>query len=322
MARYSGGGGYRSGSSGGYRSGSSGGSSGGYRGGSSGGSSYGNGRSGAAASGRGSGGSYRGASSGRSSGAFGASRGGSTSSGSGRAAGKSYSANTKSFIAGKIAGQYQAKGYSKPHAQHIGNKVVSKMPGTFQSGPGSTPSWTAGVVTGRNQSLYGYGLSRSTYIGNAVVRKQVARKTRSSAGAPVSPRSSGGGTKIANNLARSRSSLPTRSTPRVLRQTSKIRFQQEPLHGHATSPPQASAMVNGLVVESGRATRVPQTTAPASGVAPQTKIQGWVATDHSTPGAVQPAASKIAGWAVATHLSSGAPAGEDGMTPQSQRDHR
>ena len=314
MARYTGGGGYR------------GGFSGGYRGGSSGGRSYTSGSSGASVSGRGSDGSYRGGSSGRSSSAFGAAsgaaRGRSASAGSGRAAGMSYSANTKSFVAGKIAGQYQAKGYSKPHAQHIGNKVVSKMPGTFQPGPGSTRSWTAGVVTGRNQSLYGYGLSRSTHIGNAVVRKQVASKTRTSAGAPISPISSGVRTKIANNLARSRGSLPTRSTPRVLRQISKIRFQREPLHGHATSPPQASGVLKAPRSKSTRLTQVTQTTPPATGVAPQSKVQGWVATDLYTPGAVQPAASKIAGWTTATHPSSGDPAGDDGNTPQSQRDDR
>lgn len=310
MARYNGGGGYR------------GGSSGGNRGGSGGGRSHGSDSSGASVSGRGSGGSYRGGSSGRSSSAFGASRGRSASSGSGRAAGKSYSANTKSFIAGKIAGQYQAKGYSKPHAQHIGNKVVSKMPGTFQFGPGSTRSWTAGVVTGRNQSLYRYPLSRSTYIGNAVVRRQVARNIRTSAVTPISLTSSGGGTKIANNLARSKSSLPTRFTPRVLRQISKIRFQQEPLDGYTTSPPQASEGLNAPRSESPRLTRVTQATSTAPSGASQTKIQGWVETDDSMPGAMQPAPSKIVGWIAAKHPSSGNPAGEDGMIPQRQREDR
>ena len=45
-----------------------------------------------------------------------------------------FSANTKSFVSGKISGQYRAKGYSRAHSQHIGNAVVGKMHGTFKSG--------------------------------------------------------------------------------------------------------------------------------------------------------------------------------------------
>ena len=85
---------------------------------------------------------------------------------SGTSEGRTYSSKTKSFISGKIAGQYRAKGYSKSHAQHIGSAVVGKMSKTFRSGSGSKRSYQAGLITGRYQSHYSAG--RSTNIGNAV----------------------------------------------------------------------------------------------------------------------------------------------------------
>jgi len=189
----------------------------------------------------------------------------------GKTSGHSYSANTRSFVAGKIAGQYQAKGYSKAHAQNIGNKVVKKMDGTFRSGSGPTRSWTAGVVTGRNQGLYGYGLSRSTYIGNTVVRKQAAAKARAG-GATVTSSS-----KIVNNVARTRSPLPAVSAPRLLSRISKLRFQ---MHTQASILPPASAPIRPRSKVLGFVGAAPSATVAAAApgtttVAPISKIAAW-----------------------------------------------
>ena len=66
-----------------------------------------------------------------------------------------YSANTKSYVAGKISGQYRAKGYSRARSQRIGNAVVAKMGSTFKSGRGSKGSYTKGYKLG-----YGYSASK------------------------------------------------------------------------------------------------------------------------------------------------------------------
>lgn len=189
----------------------------------------------------------------------------------GRTSGRSYSANTRSFVAGKIAGQYQAKGYSKAHAQNIGNIVVNKMGGTFRSGNGSTRSWTAGVVTGRNQGLYGYGLSRSTHIGNAVVRKQAAAKARTGGAAVISS------SKFVNNVTRTRSQLPAVSAPRLLRRISKGRFQ---MHTQASILPPASAPIQPRSKVLGFVGTVPSATVAAAApgmttVAASSKIAAW-----------------------------------------------
>jgi len=152
-------------------------------------------------------------------------RSGSSTGGSSQ--GRSYSANTKSFIAGKIAGQYQAKGYSKTHAQDIGNKVVGKMNGNFQPGSGSRQSHTAGVVTGRNQGLYGYGLSRATYIGNAVVRKQAAVRARGAQESAQMPTSLSQRSKVIKSVARNAGAMQLPAPTRQLRDRSKIRFYQQ-----------------------------------------------------------------------------------------------
>ncbi|WP_431796981.1 hypothetical protein [Microbacterium kunmingense] len=150
-----------------------------------------------------------------------------SSAAAGRSPGRSYSANTKSFIAGKIAGQYQAKGYSKAHAQDIGNKVVGKMNGAFQPGSGSRQSHTAGVVTGRNQGLYGYGLSRATYIGNAVVRKQAAVRARGEQESAQMPTSLSQRSKVIKSLARNAGAMQLPAPTRQLRDRSKIRFYKQ-----------------------------------------------------------------------------------------------
>ena len=68
-----------------------------------------------------------------------------------------FSANTKSFVSGKISGQYRAKGYSRAHSQHIGNAVVGKMHGTFKSGRGSKKSYGKGFKVGYGRSSWHYG---------------------------------------------------------------------------------------------------------------------------------------------------------------------
>lgn len=94
-----------------------------------------------------------------------------------------YSAKTKSFVSGKIAGQYQARGFSKSRAQYIGNAVVNKMHKTFQSGKSSTKSYAAGVVTGQYQERYGYSISKAMRVGNTTVRslknKQITNRRSS-----------------------------------------------------------------------------------------------------------------------------------------------
>lgn len=297
MARYGGGAGYRGGRSGKGRA-----SGGGHLGYSASRSSYGAGRS-YSGSTRGSGWS------GGRSATPGSAAGRGNSSDAGRIGRNSYSSNTKSFVAGKIAGQYQAKGYSKAHAQSIGNKVVGRMAGTFQSGSGSPRSWTAGVVAGRNQGLYGYGLSRSTHIGNTVVRKQLARSN--SAGAATS---SGGATKVVNKIARSKRSLPTRTGYRMLRQISKIRFQQEPLSVSVVRPIRGAlspsrSKILGL-------TRVTSAHPPAA--APLMKIRGWAETLDGPPPATQPPASKIARWLAATRPSSKSPVAQEQLPPSTR----
>ncbi len=189
----------------------------------------------------------------------------------GRTSGASYSANTRSFVAGKIAGQYQAKGYSKSRAQDIGNKVVNRMGSRFRSGSGSSRSWTAGVVTGRNQRLYGYGLSRSTYIGNAVVRKQAASKARTGNSAMSSS------SKIVNNTARIHRRLLDLSAPRPQRRISKLRFQMHTQAstlspGSAPAQPRSKALgFVGAVLAATVSPAAPGTTT----VPPTSKIAAW-----------------------------------------------
>lgn len=223
MARFSGGGYRGGGGNGGYRGGSSGGSFGGGR-------SSGSANSSSSGAGRSTSGSRGGGVSGRSSngragGSSSHARSGSATAGSRQA--RSYSANTKSFIAGKIAGQYQAKGYSRARAQDIGNKVVGKMHATFRPGSGSRQSHTAGVVTGRNQGLYGYGLGRATYIGNAVVRKQAAVRARGAQESAQMPTSLSQRSKVIKSLARSASAMQLPAPASQLRDRSKIRFHQQ-----------------------------------------------------------------------------------------------
>lgn len=76
---------------------------------------------------------------------------------SGRGNRGKFSANTKSFVSGKISGQYRAKGYSRAHSQHIGNAVVGKMHGTFKSGRGSKKSYGKGFKVGYGRSSWHYG---------------------------------------------------------------------------------------------------------------------------------------------------------------------
>ena len=78
-----------------------------------------------------------------------------------------FSASTKSYVAGKISGQYRAKGYSRSRSQHIGNAVVGKMGKTFKSGHGSKKSYGKGFKVGYGQTTaprhraYSGGISRS-----------------------------------------------------------------------------------------------------------------------------------------------------------------
>ena len=69
----------------------------------------------------------------------------------GRGSRGKYSANTKSYVAGKITGQYRAKGYSRARAQHIGNAVVGKNGRSFKSGRGSKKSFGKGYKIGHGQ---------------------------------------------------------------------------------------------------------------------------------------------------------------------------
>lgn len=73
----------------------------------------------------------------------------------GRGSRGKYSANTKSYVAGKISGQYRAKGYSRARSQRIGNVVVAKMGSTFKPGRGSKGSYAKGYKLG-----YGYSASK------------------------------------------------------------------------------------------------------------------------------------------------------------------
>ncbi|WGT46681.1 hypothetical protein [Tessaracoccus lacteus] len=143
-------------------------------------------------------------------------------SGAGWTSGQRPLENTKSFVAGKIAGQYQAKGYSKAHAQSIGNKVVGKASGTFQTGRGSTKSFAAGVVTGRNQGIYGYSLSRSTNSGNAGARKQVDLRKQA-----AGPKTRAQRSKILRFAGRNSGALPVTAPVRHLRDRSKIRGYEQ-----------------------------------------------------------------------------------------------
>lgn len=59
-----------------------------------------------------------------------------------------HSANTRSYVSGKIAGQYRAKGYSRSRSQHIGNTVVGKMGGSFRARKGSRKSYGRGFRNG------------------------------------------------------------------------------------------------------------------------------------------------------------------------------
>ena len=61
---------------------------------------------------------------------------------------KSHSSKNKRFVAGKITGQYLAKGYSESRAKHIGNVVTNRMYSTFRSGPGSKRSYARGINVG------------------------------------------------------------------------------------------------------------------------------------------------------------------------------
>lgn len=284
MARYSGGG---------YHGGSSGRASGGGR-------SYGSGHSSSSGSTRSSGGSRGGDASGRS---FNGHAGGRSS--PGRNPGRSYSANTKSFIAGKIAGQYQAKGYSKAHAQDIGNKVVGKMHGTFHPGSGSRQSHTAGVVTGRNQGLYGYGLSRATHIGNAVVRKQAAVRARGARGSAQMPASLSQRSKVIKSVARNAGAMQLPAPTRQLRDRSKIRFYQQVAFdddelskvraGKPITAPTPGQQVSKIVGFADAAKPVAATSAPTR------KVQRRV--DHPPPGSSNAGGSrmtKIAGWVAAS----------------------
>jgi hypothetical protein len=218
---------------------------------------------------------------------------------SGKSGNRSYSANTRSFIAGKVAGQYQAKGYSKAHAQHIGNKVVSKAGKTFRSGSGSTPSWTAGVVTGRNQELYGFGLSRSTHIGNATIRKQTAARVQ--ANRQMSTQSLiGANTTLVKNVGRARSPMVPWSAPRRPRRVSKLRFQ---LQSKISTLPTlgASSQSRSKVLGFARtaATPLPLTASlPSTNTGPVSKIIGW------NPAATAPMPeSKIIAFAPASTFS-------------------
>lgn len=218
---------------------------------------------------RGYGGSGRYISSSR--GTLGSTRSGTSSRGNGR----TYSANTRSFVAGKISGQYQAKGYSKAHAQYIGNKVVSKAGSTFRPGTGSRQSWTAGVVTGRNQGLHGYGQRRSTYIGNAVARKQSLRRTESvrQSATHVQARTS----KLVNDLTRSKSSLRPTSKPHRLRPVSRVRFQTSLRATSNIGEPAAihpRSKILGFDSSQPQTFR-PDTTAKPESALPQSKIVGW-----------------------------------------------
>lgn len=291
MARYSGGG---------YRGGSS---SGDYRGGAGGGRNAGSGHSNSSRSTRSSSGSRGGGASGRSfNGHAGirSSSGQSASSAARRNPGRSYSANTKSFIAGKIAGQYQAKGYSKAHAQDIGNKVVGKMNGTFQAGNGARQSHTAGVVTGRNQGLYGYGLSRATYIGNAVVRKQAAVRARGMQESAQMPTSFSQRSKVIKSVARNAGAMQLTVPTRQLRDRSKIRFYQQVAFddelsnvraGKPSTTPTPGQQISKIVGVPDAAKTAAATSAPTR------KVQRPV--DHPPPGssnAEDSRMTKIAGW--------------------------
>ena len=88
--------------------------------------------------------------------------GGSKGSSGHRASGgsRAHSAHAKSFVSGKIAGQYRAKGYSKAHASYIGNRVVGKMGSTFASGKGSKRSYASGYAAGYRQ--VGLGSSKAS----------------------------------------------------------------------------------------------------------------------------------------------------------------
>lgn len=193
----------------------------------------------------------------------------------GKSGGRTYSANTRSFVAGKIAGQYQAKGYSKAHAQHIGNKVVGKAGSTFRPGNGSRQSWTAGVVTGRNQGLYGYGQRRSTYIGNAVVRKQALRRSESvQQSAPlVQARTS----KLVNSLARSESLLRSSPAPRQLRSLSKRKLQTPSRISSSTGARKLIGIRSKILgFDNNRPlTDRPATSSLPDSSPPKSKIVGW-----------------------------------------------
>lgn len=212
---------------------------------------------------------------------------------------RAYSANTKSFVAGKIAGQYQAQGYSKARAQRIGNSVVRQMGGTFQPGKGSTKSHTAGVITGRNQSLYGYGLERSTKIGNAVVRRQSAGLSAGTQHATGSDSAPGERSKILRHGSVIKRGLAAPRTP----PGSKIRFRQK---RSARLLEQAATPALSKIAEQLPARRVAELTAfntcanqvPGARARPGSKVIGFgsAASWNSTRAPDQNRRSKILGW--------------------------
>lgn len=190
-------------------------------------------------------------------------------------------------MAGKIAGQYQAQGYSKARAQRIGNSVVRQMGGTFQPGKGSTKSHTAGVITGRNQSLYGYGLERSANIGNAVVRRQSAGLSARAKRATGPDPAPGERSKILRHGPDLKRGLAVPRTPPV----SKIRFRQKRsarLHEQAATPALSK------IVEQSRAQL------PAQPVA---ELTAFKTRGDKVPGA-RARGSKVIGFGSAANLNS------------------
>jgi len=177
------------------------------------------------------------------------------------------------------------------------------MDGTFQPGSGSRRSHTAGVVTGRNQGLYGYGLSRATYIGNAVVRKQAALRARGTQESAQMPTTLSQRSKVLQSVARNAGAMQQPVPTRQLRDRSKIRFHQRVAFDDdqppnvraktATTTPTPVQQVSKIVGFSA------VTKALAATSAPMRKVQRPV--DHPPYGSSTAEGNrmtKIAGWVV------------------------